>query len=156
MGVAGLAPCDGCTRWPQRSHWYGAPTSAQHRAPCGPRLIVRRRDVRGGSSLSAGGREENTLDSVVMLWNNRALNDVNHLYFWCALPPPPSVQAKWPGQPCLSVCLSVCLSANKMAWAAKSLRCESLAILPACLPVRGAPLVRLTCAGRWWAPICLG
>ncbi len=30
----------------------------------------------------AGGREENTLDSLLMLWNDDALNAVNLLFFW--------------------------------------------------------------------------
>ena len=30
----------------------------------------------------AGGREENTVDSLVMLWNNDLLNSVNLLFFW--------------------------------------------------------------------------
>ena len=30
----------------------------------------------------AGGREENTVDSLVMLWNDDLLNSVNLLFFW--------------------------------------------------------------------------
>ena len=30
----------------------------------------------------AGGREENTVDSVLMLWNSDGLNAVNTLFFW--------------------------------------------------------------------------
>jgi hypothetical protein len=30
----------------------------------------------------AGGREENTVDSLAMLWNSDALNAVNTLFFW--------------------------------------------------------------------------
>lgn len=30
----------------------------------------------------AGGREENTLDSIIMLWNDDILNAVNMLFFW--------------------------------------------------------------------------
>ena len=30
----------------------------------------------------AGGHEENTIDSLVMLWNNDLLNSVNLLFFW--------------------------------------------------------------------------
>ena len=30
----------------------------------------------------SGGHEENTLDSLVMLWNDDLLNGVNVLFFW--------------------------------------------------------------------------
>ena len=30
----------------------------------------------------AGGHEENTVDSLVMLWNDDLLNSVNLLFFW--------------------------------------------------------------------------
>lgn len=31
---------------------------------------------------AVGGREENTLDSLLMLWNDDALSAVNMLFFW--------------------------------------------------------------------------
>lgn len=35
--------------------------------------------------MCAGGREENTVDSLVMLWNDDVLNAVNTLFFWCVV-----------------------------------------------------------------------
>lgn len=34
------------------------------------------------SFCDVGGREENSIDSLVMLWNNDLLNSVNVLFFW--------------------------------------------------------------------------